>query len=101
VPYAVSADDVLPLVDQDVERESGVLDVTADPLAPVRDDGGDLEAGSLVDGEVARELTEPVAAIGSSGAAMECQQQRAARQEIDERSRPSLLIRQHEPGRAG
>jgi hypothetical protein len=32
---------------------------------------------------------------------MECQQQRAARQEIDERSRPSLLIRQHEPGRAG
>jgi hypothetical protein len=100
VPDAVGAEDVLPLVDQDVERQPRLLDVAADLLAPVRDDGGDLQAGSLVGGEVARELTEPVAAVRSSRAAMERQQQRTAREEVDERSRPSLLVRQHESRRA-
>ena len=101
MPDAVGADHVLPFVDQDVERQPRLLDVAADLLAPVGDDGGDLEAAGLVGGEVAGELTEPVAAVRSGGAAVKRQQQRAARQEIDERAGPSLLVRQHESRRAG
>ena len=100
MPDAIGADNVAALVDQHVEGQPRLLYVAADLFAPIRDDGRDLQAAGLVGGEVARELTEPVAAVRSGGAAMEGEQQRAARQEVDERSRPPFLIRQHESRRA-
>jgi hypothetical protein len=100
VPHAVRPDHVLPFVDQHVEGQAGFLDVTANLVAAIGDDRRDLQAGGLVDGKVVGELTEPVAAVRSGGAAVKGEQQRPARQEVDERPGASFLIRQQEPGRA-
>jgi hypothetical protein len=100
VPDAVGANHVATLVDEDVEGQSGLLDEPPYALARLPDDSGQLEAAGLVLWEIMRELTEPVAAVRSTGAAMKGEQQRSARQELDERSRPPLLIRQQEPRRA-
>jgi hypothetical protein len=48
VPHAVRIDGVTGVVDEDVERQARVLDVAADLLGPLRDDGNDLDAARSV-----------------------------------------------------
>jgi hypothetical protein len=71
-----------------------------DGCAGLRDDGGDLQAARAVGGKIVRKLTEPVAAVRSTRAAVERQQQRAARQEVGQRPHASFLIGQGEARRA-
>jgi len=92
VPHAVGFRHVAPLIDQDVEGKASLLDVPADGLALLREDADDLDAAGGVGVDVGGELTEPVAAVRSPGAAMEGEQQAAPRQEVGQRSRPSFLI---------
>jgi hypothetical protein len=94
VPDAVGAEHVAPFVDQDIEGQAGFLDVAAHRLAILRQDAGDLDPAGFVSGDVGGELTEPVAAVGSPGAAVEHQQQPASREEVRERADPPLLINQ-------
>jgi hypothetical protein len=100
VPHAVGAQHVAPLVDQDVERQTGVFDVAAHGLAFLREDADDLDAPGGVVGDVVGKLTKLVAAVRSPHAAMECQQQSSAGEEVGQRSRAPFLIGQHESGRA-
>jgi len=66
-------------------------------LAVLRQDADDLDVVGLVGGDVGGKLTEPVAAIRSPRASVEREQQASAREEIDERSRASFLVRHQEP----
>jgi len=58
-----------------------------------------LNAAGLVGGKVAGQLTEPVAAIRSTRAAMKREQERPVREKARERSHAALLIRQRESRR--
>ena len=99
VPHAVRAHHVAALVDQDVEGESRLLDVAAYRLAILGEDADDLDSAGRIRCDVAGELTEPVAAVRSPGTAVEVEQQAAAREEIRERARASLLVLNHESRR--
>jgi hypothetical protein len=93
VPDAVGARHVAALVDQDVEGQTGLFDVAAHGVAVLRKDADHLDPPGVVFSDVGGELTEPVAALRSPGAAVKIQQQPSARQEIHERACPPLVIR--------
>ena len=99
MPHAVGAQYVAALVDQDVEREAGFLDVGADRARVLRHDAGDLNAPGLECGDVVGKLTEPAAAVRSPGAAMKRQQQAPAREIVRQRVYPTLLIGEREARR--
>ncbi len=99
VPDAVGLGEVAALVDQDVEGEPGFFDVAAHGLAILREDPGHLDSAGGVSGDVGGELTEPVAAVGSPGAAMEGQEQPSPREEIRKRTGPALLVGHQETWR--
>ena len=92
VPHAVGLRHLAALVDQDVEGQARLLDVAAHRVAVLREHARHLDAAGGVGGDVGGELTEPAAAVRSPGAAVERQQQPAAREEVDERARASLLV---------
>ena len=99
VPHTVRLHDVPALVDEDIERQTGLLDVVADGFAILREDPDNLDPAGRVGVDVGGELTEPVAAVRSPGPPVKVQEQPAARQEVGERAHPSLLIDQRKPGR--
>jgi hypothetical protein len=101
MPDAVGAHHVPALVDQDVEGQTGFLDVVANGVTILRQDTGDLDSARCIRADVLGKLTEPVAALRSPGAAMEVQQQSSAGQEIHERARAALLVGHHESWRRG
>jgi hypothetical protein len=79
VPHAIAFRDLARLVDQDVERKPGLLDVPLDGGVALRDDGDDGQAAGGVERRPFCQFTEPAAAVGSPGAAMEREQDRPAR----------------------
>jgi hypothetical protein len=87
-------------VDQDVEEQARLLDVAADRVRMLGDDRRDLDAFGRVDADLIAELAEPAAAVRSPGAAVEGEEQTAARQELPKRAHASFLIGQCELGRA-
>ena len=96
VPHAVGAHHVAALVDQDIERKPRFLDVPAHGFAILGEDADDLDPADRIRCDVGGELTEPVAAVGSPGAAVEVEQQPAAREKIRQRAGASLLVLDHE-----
>jgi hypothetical protein len=99
VPHAVRAHHIPAVVDQDVEGESRFLDVAAHGLAILGEDADDLNPAGCIRCDVVGKLTEPVAAVRSPGAAVKVEQQAAAREEIRQRARASLLVLDHESRR--
>jgi hypothetical protein len=69
-------------------------------VALLREDPDDLDSASRVRRDVGGKLTEPVAALWSPGAAVEIQQEAAAREEFPERPHPPFLIAQRKLRRA-
>ena len=99
VPDSIRAEHVAALVGQDVERESGLFDVTANGLPILGQDADDLDPAGCVGVDVGGELTEPVAAVRSPGSPVKVQQESPSGQEVRECSHPPLLIGQREPRR--
>jgi hypothetical protein len=98
---AVGARHVAALVDQDVERKPGLLDVVPNRIAVLRQDAGDLDSPGGVGRDVGGKLTEPVAAVWSPGAAMEIEQEPPAGEEVGQRPRASFLIAHEKARRDG
>jgi len=96
VPHAVRAEHVPARVDQNVERQTRLLDVATDGLRILRDDGDNLDAACGVVGNVSTQLAEPAAAVRSPRAAVEREQQPSAGEEVGKRTNASLLIRKTE-----
>lgn len=91
MPDAVRLQHVPGRVHQDVEGQAGLLDVRADSLRGLCDDGDDLNAAFGVGVCVACQFTEPAAAVRSPGAAVECEQHRSLLEEVREGLQCSLL----------
>jgi len=96
VPDAIGPDHIAGVVDEDVERQARVLDVAADLLGPLGEDGHDLDAAREIFRGVLGQFTEPAAAVRSPRAAVEGQQHRASRKEVRERPLHALLRQQSE-----
>ena len=94
MPDAVGSKHLPPLVDQYVERQACVLDVTAYRVPRLREHAQHLDAACLEALGVFRELAKLAAAVRSPGAAMKDEQQPSVCKQIRQRSDPSFLIRQ-------
>ena len=101
MPDAVRAHDVPALIDEDIEGEASLLDVAADGVGILRENGRDLYASRRECWNRTTELAEPAAAVRSPGAAMKRQEESAARQEFAEASSAPFLIGQGELRRMG
>jgi hypothetical protein len=76
-----------------------LLQVDADALSALGEDNGDVRAAGGVRREVALQLAEPAAAVGSPGSAIEDEQQRSACEQVAQRVRTTVRVLERELGR--